>query len=150
MTVRYFEDVFTGGPSTVALARRWVRRTLSAAEVCDGTIDDVLVCVSELATNAVLHTRSGDEGGMYQVILAVHPGRVHAEVVDQGSEQAPDLCKGCGETGRGLMICAGLGTLQHETTGDGRRRVWVEVDQPRADAPPTPAPWNPAADESGR
>jgi hypothetical protein len=47
--------VFPGRPDQVAQARRFVGRVLSGCPVAD----DALLCVSELASNAIRHTRTG-------------------------------------------------------------------------------------------
>src|ERR1700758_3692537 len=69
--------------------------------------DDALLCVSELATNAVLHSRSGRPGGRFTVCAATRPGRVRVAVADEGGPWRPGRGGG-GQSGRGLLI---VGTL---------------------------------------
>ncbi|MBT2208705.1 ATP-binding protein [Actinomadura sp. NEAU-AAG7] len=123
---------------TVAEARRWARRTLTASGLAEDTVCDALTCVSELATNAARHTRSGDQGGTYQVVLQVHSDHAHVEVVDQGAAHAPDVRLGGGESGRGLWICAQLGALSLVCTGGGRR-IWVDLPRPVGAAVSSPS-----------
>ncbi|CAN5473787.1 hypothetical protein BH11ACT8_BH11ACT8_25020 [soil metagenome] len=50
-----------GEARAVALARRFVRRQLVEWEVADEVIDSAVLCVSELVTNAVIHTATPSE-----------------------------------------------------------------------------------------
>jgi serine/threonine-protein kinase RsbW len=63
---------------------REARRCL--AGLLDGcpAADDAAVCVSELATNAVLHSRSGGPGSRFTVCAALRPGGVRVAVADEG------------------------------------------------------------------
>lgn len=139
--VRHFEQAFGGAPVTVGRARRFVRQVL--AEHCDGavpaeTCDDAAVCVSELAANAVRHTRSGGPDGSYRVVVETGPGgRVHVEVRDQGADGVPRVRPdGAGvECGRGLWMCARLGVLGYSpdpprSPDPAGRRVWVDLPHP--------------------
>ena len=56
--------VFPGHPAQVAHARRFVQRSLAP----DGPAADAALLTSELATNAVRHTASG-QGGTFEVII---------------------------------------------------------------------------------
>jgi hypothetical protein len=51
--------------------------------------DEVILCVSELATNAVLHTASG-KGGQFEVILQQGKSWVHVAACDEGSNEFLD------------------------------------------------------------
>lgn len=132
--VRHFERAFAGEPVSVAEARRFVRQALDGvapASVCD----DAAVCVSELATNAVRHTRSGEADGGYRVVLETGPGgRVHVEVCDQGADSVPQVLLGGTESGRGLWMCACLGVVGYspDRSPDAARRVWVDLPHPAA------------------
>jgi hypothetical protein len=78
---------FTGDASAVGQARRFVAGVLG--EDFPG-LDDVLVLVSEVASNAVRHSASGD-GGAFEVAVAVSGESVRVEVGDQGSGSEPRL-----------------------------------------------------------
>lgn len=133
MIPEHYETAFAGDDlRTIADARRWTREVLTSANLPEGLVADALTCVSELATNAARHSRSGQPGGKYQVVVEVIGGRqAHVEVVDQGGEHAPDvLLGGRGESGRGLWICATLGVLQFCAAPSGGRRVWVDLPHP--------------------
>lgn len=82
---------FPGLPRHVKDARDWVESRLRG--ICpEGALDKVLLCVSELATNAVRHSWSGytrdDDGGFsgeFQVgILPPQGVSVHIAVYDMG------------------------------------------------------------------
>ncbi len=70
-------------------------------------LDDVLVLVSEVASNAVKHTASGD-GGAFEVAVWVTGGSVRVEIGDQGGASEPRLADdGPADAltgGRGLRI----------------------------------------------
>jgi two-component sensor histidine kinase len=89
------------------------------------------LCVSELATNAVLHSNSGQPGGSFIVRAAVHgDGRLRIEVTDQGGPWAPRPDHDAGH-GRGLLIVGRL-AANWGITGDGltSRTAWFELDCP--------------------
>ena len=52
----------------------------------------MLVLVSEVASNAVKHTASGD-GGAFEVAVSVHGNSVRVEVGDQGGASEPRLAE---------------------------------------------------------
>src|SRR5258708_11665457 len=102
---------FPGLPSQVSVARRWL------AQMIDGfaSVDEVLLACSELATNAIMHSDSGQLGGLFTVLLAIRQDIVRVEVLDQrgawpgmqgvagyGDEQAEHATQFC----RGLTIAA--------------------------------------------
>jgi anti-sigma regulatory factor (Ser/Thr protein kinase) len=158
--VRHYEQRFAGLPQTVGLARRFVRQVLDdqvrGGTIAAGTCDDAQLCVSELAGNAVRHTRSGGPEGSYRVIVETGPGgRVHVEVRDQGgADTLPQVLLGGIESGRGLWTCAALGVFGasrdrygEQAGGQADRpgsRVWVDLPHP-ASPDPLPAPPGPAA-----
>ncbi|MBK3580702.1 ATP-binding protein [Streptomyces sp. MBT65] len=68
---------------SVALAREFTRTTLTDWSATART-DDVLLCVSELATNAILHGAPPGRG--YALRLCIHPdGVLRVEVRDSGT-----------------------------------------------------------------
>lgn len=106
-------------------------------------IDDVLTLASEITSNAVRHTASG-EGGYFEVTVAVCAARsrVRIEVADQGGSSAPipaaaddadDPRLPAG--GRGLLIVDVLAD-QWGHDGDGQGRVvWFEIAAKHEAAP---------------
>src|SRR5262249_33714861 len=59
----------------------------STAECLSGSpaTDDAALMVSELFTNAILYTRSGQPGGVVTVTIATGRGRARIHVIDQGA-----------------------------------------------------------------
>lgn len=115
--------VFPGDAGQVREARRFL------AGVLDGcpAAADALLCVSELVTNAVLHSRSGQPGGWFTVRATVRAGSVRVEVADEGGPWGHER-DGDGQSGRGLLIVGELaGRWGREDEAD-RRTVWFEID----------------------
>ncbi|MFF5441835.1 ATP-binding protein [Streptomyces achromogenes] len=114
---------------SVRLARKFAWQTLTdwAAE---GRGDDVLLCVSELATNALLHGVPAGRGFLLR--LALHAeGALRVEVHDSGPGEVgcPDPVREAdaeAEHGRGLLLVAALA----DKWGVGERNpgkiVWCE------------------------
>jgi anti-sigma regulatory factor (Ser/Thr protein kinase) len=116
-------QVFAGDAGQVRAARRFLSGALDG---CTG-VSDALLCVSELATNAVLHSRSGRPGGRFTVRATRQAGSVRVEVTDEGGpwEHGRD---GDGQSGRGLLIVGELASRWGREDGAGRRTVWFEID----------------------
>ena len=89
--------------------------------------DDVILCASELAANAALHSGSRLPGGQFTVRAEIHPGDyIWIEVEDNGGpwlEAAPDPSRG-----HGLDIIRALAS-DWGVEGDYITRVvWVRFD----------------------
>ncbi|TDC65103.1 ATP-binding protein [Streptomyces hainanensis] len=124
-------------PSEVGRARRWARAQLGRGRSCparpgesqpdESQTDTVVLLVSELVTNAVVHT-----GRPAVLRIAVRePGSVRLEVVDV-SARAPRPRRAEGEDtgGRGLELVELLADRwgwQEEGAG---KRVWCELSCP--------------------
>jgi len=95
--------VFPAGAGQVREARRFL------AGVLDGcpAAGDALLCVSELVTNAVLHSQSARPGGRFTVRAAARPGSLRVEVEDEGGPWRTDR-DGDAQSGRGLLIVSEL------------------------------------------
>ena len=77
----WFAQAFPGSPEQVGNVRRAIRFYLGSCPASD----DVTLVVSELATNAILHSRSG-HGGTFVVRAELHPTWVWIEVEDAGGQ----------------------------------------------------------------
>jgi anti-sigma regulatory factor (Ser/Thr protein kinase) len=93
--------------------------------------DDVILCGSELAANAVLHSHTGRPGGTFTVRTDISPGsHVRIEVHDDGGPW-PQPARGPGtdpDRPHGLDIITTLATAWGITeTGTGRA-VWARID----------------------
>jgi serine/threonine-protein kinase RsbW len=91
--------------------------------------DELILLASELATNAVLHSRSGDPGRMFTVRATLYLGEyAWLEVIDHGGPwvfEGPD-----DEHGRGLAIVASIaGDGNWGIDGDAACRVaWFRLN----------------------
>ena len=114
--------VFAGDAGQVRAARRFLAGVLGGCPAAD----DVLLCVSELATNAVLHSRSGRPGGRFTVSATVQAGSVRVAVSDEGGPWHER--DGDGQGGRGLLIVGELASRWGRDEGGAGRTVWFEID----------------------
>jgi anti-sigma regulatory factor (Ser/Thr protein kinase) len=116
-------QVFPGDAGQVRAARRFL------AAVLDGcpAAADALLCLSELATNAVLHSYSSHPGGRFTVRATRRAGSVRVEVADGGGPWGHER-DGDGQSGRGLLIVAELAGRWGREDGAGRRTMWFEMD----------------------
>lgn len=115
--------VFPGEECQLGILRRWLKSFLP-----DCTAQaDVLSVATELATNAVRHTRSG-QGGSFGVEITHTQKTVRVTVIDSGAAGAPRVIEDPdGETGRGLLLVSAL-SLETGFAGDCTgRQVWAEV-----------------------
>lgn len=114
-----------GKPSQVSRARALVASALGRDHPL---YDDVVLLTSELATNAVLHSRSG-AGGSFTVSLASSRGAVRVFVTDSGSDRPPCVCRtGAQDTsGRGLPLIEALSHRWGFTRQQGSTTVWFEL-----------------------
>jgi serine/threonine-protein kinase RsbW len=120
--------VFAAQPMQIAHARRFIAGVLSGF----GAAEDIVLCVCELASNAVLHSCSREPGGQFTVRVSVSPaGRIRAEVVDRGGPWNPEPAQD-EEHGRGLLIVAALATRWGVTGSEAGRSAWLELDPPSA------------------
>lgn len=109
---------------SVALARTFTRNTLADWEITDRT-DDVLLCVSELTTNAILHGVPPGRG--LSLCLRIHlDGVLRIEIHDSGTGELRKVRTPYrdlhAEDGRGLMLVSVL--ADKWGWGSGRRGRW--------------------------
>ncbi len=79
--VRSGTRLFPGRAETVGAVRLYLAELLGGCPVAD----EVILCASELAANAAIHSSSGQPEGQFAVRAEVCPGRyVLVEVGDQG------------------------------------------------------------------
>ena len=107
-----------------AHARRGAREVLLAWRL-PALVDSVVLVVSELVTNAVLHARTG-----LSIEVERHDGVVRVTVRDGSPQQPRRRRHGVSAgTGRGLGLLATLATAWgSETTGPPHRKaVWFEL-----------------------
>ncbi|MDP9443203.1 MAG: serine/threonine-protein phosphatase [Actinomycetota bacterium] len=118
--------------SASPLARRFLRRRLADWGVDGDVVDTAQLCLSELVTNAIIHS-----GTPPRVTMRLDDERLLVLVQDHGSRgvvhpathREPDVI-----SGRGLALVEALTTAwSAERSADGTT-VWFELDLPAPDA----------------
>ncbi|MFE9097030.1 ATP-binding protein [Streptomyces sp. NPDC007264] len=128
-----FAMAFTSSPRGARLARRLVSHRLDAwGHPYSGRVNDALTLITaELAANAVRHGHVA--GRDFHVLLTHCTDTVRVEVTDTRTERVPVLSDlesgGDAESGRGLLIVAGLATRWAVAPRDGApgKTVWAEL-----------------------
>lgn len=133
-----------GEATVVRVGRRLVR---SALRDCPRR-DDAELAVSELLTNAILHTASGVEGALVALGIQVGEGWARVEVADLGDDPwaEPETGDVHDEGGRGLAIVAIIADKTgHEPTPDGQscwaEFLWNDTTEAGPAAPPRRPSW---------
>jgi anti-sigma regulatory factor (Ser/Thr protein kinase) len=113
-----------GVERSVARGRRFVRETLGSRHP---TLEKVALGVSELATNAIMHTPSGD-GGQVVIGLIARGTLVRVEVTNDGTMTTkPRVHRDDeAESGRGILIIDALADAWGVTETSGTTTVWAE------------------------
>lgn len=133
---RRFRFELAAHPGSPAQARRLTQARLTGWSVCEDTCDTAALVVSELVTNAIVHTASS------RVVCELHDGDdlVRIAVRDEGcapGEPHPSPQRPEEEHGRGLLLvealCHSWGAQEH---GPGLL-VWADLPR-RAALPGTP------------
>lgn len=97
---------FTAHAESVRQAREFACETLSGWDLA-GRIDDIRLCVSELATNALVHGTVSDHG--FLVRLSIDADVVRLEVHDSRCDRPePREAADTDLSGRGLALVAAL------------------------------------------
>ena len=131
-----WEKTYDGLAATVSHVRRDVRAILGP---CPAVVaDDLAVVVSELATNAIRHSRSGANGGTYTVKVSHQATEkvpyIWVEVLDLGSPSWDGILRP--EATHGLSVIEHLSTwMGSDDERDGRRTVYARLEY-RADGTP--------------
>ena len=115
-------------PGTISQVR-YVRADLAAIAGGCPAADDLLLLASELATNSILHSRSGHPHRVFTVRVTLCPGDfARVEVIDLGGAWARDEYDD--EHGRGLAVVAAVaGDGNWGIDGDETSRVaWFRLD----------------------
>ncbi|MBC9724830.1 SpoIIE family protein phosphatase [Streptomyces sp. TRM68367] len=110
-------------PQAVGHARRFTRRTLRSWGVT-GNLDAVLLVVSELVTNALVHT-----DGRVRMDLTLVNGRLRVAVAD-ASPRTPVKPTSIGweaTGGRGILLVESMSATWGTVPVSGGKQVWAEV-----------------------
>jgi anti-sigma regulatory factor (Ser/Thr protein kinase) len=117
-----------GHPKSVSRAREYVRVKLGDDHPA---LDDVTLLVSEVVTNAVVHSNSRDGGRVTLAIADCHD-LIHVDVVDGGSDKTPTVQGDMfAEGGRGLMLVEMLAHRWDVYDDHAGRTVWFQVKYKR-------------------
>lgn len=116
---------FAGSPHEVRNVRAFVWEMIPGCPVGD----DVVLLASELATNAVTHTASG-EHGTFDVGICLEEARVRVEVHDGGSVKTPAARRASAteESGVGLGLVEMIAARWGHDGGPSGRVVWFEME----------------------
>ncbi len=116
-------------PDTGAVgeARHFLRDTLADWSVGDQVADDAVLCLSELVTNALIHT-----GGGCHVQVELHDGVLTTRVLDNGSPVTPLSSPPPGDPvrahGHGLQVVAALASRWGRTAEPDCATAWFALD----------------------
>jgi len=123
---RTWSRSFRATPDQVREARQFLAAVLDGSPLAA----DALTCLSELATNSVLHSNSRRPGGSFAVHAGLLSGVLRVEVEDEGGPwESRDASDGHG--GRGLAVVDGLSSnWSIFSDGSGARTVWFEISYP--------------------
>jgi anti-sigma regulatory factor (Ser/Thr protein kinase) len=113
---------FPASPASPRAARRFVRAVLPAAPDAEFT-DTVLLLVTELVTNAIVHARSP-----VRVSVAVDDSRLRVAVYDYAPQ--PPIRRPPSEealNGRGLLLVERLSDRWGFDAGPSGKSVWFEI-----------------------
>ena len=120
-----------GFPEEISRARRWVREILGEQPCAD----DAVLIVSELGTNALRHTASGEPSGAFHVVLALSKHTLAISVTDDGkSDTSPEIKHPGPEAtqGRGLDMVSLLATHLDVRPSSHGQTVTAELVMPRS------------------
>jgi hypothetical protein len=131
-----WEKTYDGLPVTVRHVRHDVRSVLGPCP--EIVADDLELVVSELAANAIRHSRSGTDGGTYTVRISHQATEkvpsIWVEVLDQGSPSWDGILRA--EPTHGLSVIQHLSTwMGADDEADGHRTVYARLDY-RTDGTP--------------
>jgi serine/threonine-protein kinase RsbW len=116
---------YPGSAEQISVVRADLRALLEGCPMAD----DVLLCVSELATNAVVHSHSRLAGGTFTVRGTVSPRDYFwIEVEDEGGPWTPAVTDP--ERGHGLDITRALADDWGIDGDHSGRTVWARFDWP--------------------
>lgn len=125
-TATGYKGTFHGRPDEVARVRRDLASYLADCPVAD----DLVLIASELAANAVTHSRS--RGEFFRVRCQLSAGSVRVEVEDLGGPWRTSWRTRSGkDRPHGLDLVAALGAeWGTSTTADRTRVVWARLVMP--------------------
>lgn len=121
------EQVLPACRDQVQVARAFIAAVLAACPA----VGDAVLCVSELATNAVLHSASRNPDGTFTVRASIFDGCVRIEVEDNGGTWDEHPHRDSRSHGLDIVreLAADCGTDGSPLTG---WVAWARLEWPRA------------------
>ncbi|MDC0769979.1 ATP-binding protein [Streptomyces sp. HD] len=119
-------------PAEVGRARRWARSRLagSGIQVDEPLAETLILLVSELVTNAVVHTGRPAVLRLSLPCAAEECATVRLEVADRsGRAPVPRCVDGDATGGRGLALVDGLADRWGWSSEGVGKRIWCELDR---------------------
>lgn len=119
-------------PAEVGRARRWARSRLvgSGIGVDEPLAETLILLISELVTNAVVHAGCPAELRMRFTGAGPAVGTVRVEVADSSDRPPkPRHAEGDDTNGRGLELVDGLADRWGWQSEGAGKRIWCEVDR---------------------
>jgi PAS domain S-box-containing protein len=109
---------YEADPRLLTDVRHRLTAWLRANDVPEDRATDIVLVVSEAASNCVEHAYRGRGGGRMLIEADMHPGDVHVRVTDSGSWKPPPADPGT--RGRGLMLIRAVSDqVELDGTDDG-------------------------------
>lgn len=123
LALRTTSFTYPGTAEHISAVRADLRALLRDCPV----FDDVILCASELATNAVLHSHSGLPGGTFTIRVTISPGRyARIDVEDDGGPWSPAVSDPT--RSHGLDIIRALAIAWGIDGDEAHRTVWAAFD----------------------
>ncbi|MER7397556.1 ATP-binding protein [Streptomyces sp. NPDC000151] len=130
------ERFYSRDRRSVPAAREFARRAFDDWGLGART-DDALLCVSELATNAVRHGVPPGRGFLLRLYRSGEGGPVRIEVHDSGPgrPRVADPAEAGAERGRGLLLVEAVADKWGVAERDPGKIAWCELDAAVAATP---------------
>jgi anti-sigma regulatory factor (Ser/Thr protein kinase) len=125
LALRTSEVTYPGAAEHIRVVRADLRPLLRDCPIAD----EIILCASELAANAALHSNSGQPGGTFTVRAQISPGHyAHIETQDSGGPWTPAISNSAGHHGLDIVrtLATDWGTHGDHTT----RTTWARFDWP--------------------
>jgi anti-sigma regulatory factor (Ser/Thr protein kinase) len=125
-------------PESAAMARHQVEDFLRTWGMAD-LVEDAALCVTELATNALLHSR-----GAFTVAVRRSTTGIRVDVQDDQPQRLPVVVPDSlgpldtGITGRGLILVAAIARRWGYFTTDVAKTIWFELSRDESEEPTAP------------
>lgn len=115
-----------GDPAAVSGARRFLRRTLKEWGIDEELVDNATLCLSELVTNAVIHSHTGC---LVRVVL--EHSVLTTTILDWGAAHPASVAKVADPLqvhGRGLQVVEALASRWGHRLDNEGASVWFQMD----------------------